>query len=194
MSLSCHYTARSCFRQLRSAVTRPTVVSRSSAVAFFPQQQPVQQRRHESTETSVPVTPLDPKLEAMVSQISSLTLLEAADLASALKTRLNLPDMPVGGAFAAPAAAPAAAAPAEEEEAAPAAAEKTVFAVKLVSFDSGSKPKVIKEVKAMLGLSLVDSKKFVESAPKVMKESVPKDEAEKMKETLQALGAMVEIE
>lgn len=102
--------------------------------------------------------------------------------------------MPVGGAFAAPAAAPAAAAPAEEEEAAPAAAEKTVFAVKLVSFDSGSKPKVIKEVKAMLGLSLVDSKKFVESAPKVMKESVPKDEAEKMKETLQALGAMVEIE
>ena len=46
----------------------------------------------------------------------------------------------------------------------------------------------------MLGLSLVDSKKFVESAPKVMKESVPKEDAEKMKEKLKALGAVVEVE
>ena len=63
-----------------------------------------------------------------------------------------------------------------------------------MSFEAASKPKVIKEVKAMLGLSLVDSKKFVESAPKVMKESVPKEDAEKMKEKLKALGAVVEVE
>ena len=84
--------------------------------------------------------------------------------------------------------------PAEEEEAAPAAQEKTLFNLKLEKFDPAAKPKVIKEVKAMLGLSLVDSKKFVESAPKVMKEGVPKEEAEKIVETLKALGATVVME
>lgn len=91
-------------------------------------------------------------------------------------------------------AGPAAAAPAEEEEAAPAAAEKTLFTLKLDRFDAGAKPKVIKEIKALLGLSLVDSKKFVESAPKVMKEGVPKEDAEKIVETLKALGATVVME
>ena len=101
--------------------------------------------------------------------------------------------MPVfsGSAGAAPAAAPAAV---EEEEAAPKQEEKTLFNLKLESFDAGAKPKVIKEVKSMLGLSLVDSKKFVESAPKIMKEGVPKEEAEKMIETMKALGAMVKME
>jgi large subunit ribosomal protein L7/L12 len=63
-----------------------------------------------------------------------------------------------------------------------------------MSFEAGSKPKVIKEVKNMLGLSLVDSKKFVESAPKMMKESVPKEEAEKIIATLKELGAVVTME
>ena len=91
-------------------------------------------------------------------------------------------------------AAPGAAPAAEEEEAEPAAAEKTLFNLKLESFDAGSKPKVIKEIKTMLGLSLVDSKKFVEAAPKVLKESVPKEEAEKIIETLKALGAKATME
>lgn len=95
---------------------------------------------------------------------------------------------------AAGAAGAAGAAPAEEEEAAPPAAEKTLFNLKLESFDAAAKPKVIKEVKNMLGLSLVDSKKFVESVPKVMKESVPKEEAEKIVETLKGLGAKVVME
>jgi large subunit ribosomal protein L7/L12 len=102
--------------------------------------------------------------------------------------------MPIGGfaAAAAPAAAPAAAE--EPEEAAPAPAEKTLFTIKLMAFEATAKPKVIKEVKNLLGLSLVDSKKFVESAPKTMKESVPKEEAEKIVETLKALGATVAME
>jgi len=87
-----------------------------------------------------------------------------------------------------------AAAVAEEEEAAPAAQEKTLFTLKLESFDATAKPKVIKEIKSMLGLSLVDSKKFVESAPKVMKENVPKEEAEKILETLKGLGAKAVME
>lgn len=109
------------------------------------------------------------------------------------QSRLNIPDLPVGGFAAAPAAAPAAAA-AEVEEEAPAAQEKTLFSVKLVKFEATAKPKVIKEIKNLLGLSLVDSKKFVESAPKLMKDSVPKDEAEKIVATLKELGATVEME
>jgi large subunit ribosomal protein L7/L12 len=109
---------------------------------------------------------------------------------------LNIPDLPVGGFAAAPAAggAPAAAAAEEAEEAAPAPAEKTLFTLKLQAFDAGAKPKVIKEIKSLLGLSLVDSKKFVESAPKTMKESVPKEEAEKIVATLKELGATVTME
>jgi large subunit ribosomal protein L7/L12 len=104
--------------------------------------------------------------------------------------------MPMGGFMAAGPAAggPAAAAPVEEDEPAPAAQEKTLFNLKLQSFEPTSKPKVIKEIKSMLGLSLVDSKKFVESAPKMMKEGVPKEEAEKILETLKALGAVVVME
>jgi large subunit ribosomal protein L7/L12 len=109
--------------------------------------------------------------------------------------RLNIPDMPIGSFAAGPASTATPAAAAEEpEEAAPAKEEKTLFNLKLESFDAAAKPKVIKEVKALLGLSLVDSKKFVESAPKVMKEGVPKEEAEKMIETMKALGAVVKME
>lgn len=120
-------------------------------------------------------------------------ILAGLDTNGSYQTRLNIPDLPVGGfaAAAAPAAAPAAA---EEEEAAPAAQEKSLFNLKLQSFDAGSKPKVIKEIKSLLGLSLVDSKKFVESAPKLMKEGVPKEEGEKIVETLKALGAVVVME
>jgi len=100
--------------------------------------------------------------------------------------------MPMGG-FAAGPAAPAAA-PVEEEEAAPAQQEKTLFNLKLESFEAGAKPKIIKEIKSMLGLSLVDSKKFVESAPKMMKEGVPKDEAEKIIAALKELGGKVSME
>jgi large subunit ribosomal protein L7/L12 len=99
----------------------------------------------------------------------------------------------MGGFAAAPAQAQAAA-PVEEEEAAPKQEEKTLFNLKLESFDTAAKPKVIKEIKSMLGLSLVDSKKFVESAPKLMKEGVPKEEAEKIIETLKSLGAVVKME
>lgn len=99
--------------------------------------------------------------------------------------------MPMGGFAAAGPAAPAAAV---EEEAAPVQQEKTLFNLKLESFEAGSKPKIIKEIKSMLGLSLVDSKKFVESAPKMMREAVPKEEAEKVVELLKGLGAKVTME
>ena len=97
------------------------------------------------------------------------------------------------GGFGPSPAAPVAI-PVEEEEAAPIQQEKTLFNLKLASFDAVAKPKIIKEIKSLLGLSLVDSKKFVESAPKMMKEAVPKEEAEKIIETLKALGGVVTME
>lgn len=109
------------------------------------------------------------------------------------QSKLNIPDMPVGFAAAAAPAAPAAAVE-EAEEAAPAAAEKTLFTLKLQEFDAAAKAKVIKEVKNLLGLSLVESKKFVESAPKMMKENVPKEDAEKIIATMKELGAKVLME
>lgn len=97
---------------------------------------------------------------------------------------------PSSGGSSAAAAAP----PVEEEEAAPAPAAKTLFTLKLESFEPAAKPKIIKEVKSMLGLSLVDSKKFVESAPKVLKEGVPKEDAEKMMKVFEGLGGKVKME
>ncbi|KAI0537368.1 ribosomal protein L7/L12 C-terminal domain-containing protein [Xylaria digitata] len=180
MSVACRYAARSCARSLRP--------SASFRVATpFLQNTTSTQRRHNSTDAA----PTNPKISGIVDQISQLTLLETADLVSSLKSRLNIPDLPVGGfAAAAPAAAPAAAAE-EADEPAPAAQEKTLFTLKLTAFDAGAKAKIIKEVKNLLGLSLVDSKKFVESAPKTMKESVPKEEAEKIVATMKELGATV---
>ncbi|EKD18843.1 54S ribosomal protein L12 [Drepanopeziza brunnea f. sp. 'multigermtubi' MB_m1] len=184
MSLSCHSAARSCVRSLRS---QPCL--RIPAAAAVAQRRSTPARRWQTTEAAA----TNPKISGIVDQISQLTLLETADLVASLKSRLNIPDMPMGG-FAAGPAAPAAAAPVEEEEAAPVQQEKTLFNLKLVSFEAGSKPKIIKEVKSMLGLSLVDSKKFVESAPKLMKEGVPKEEAEKIVATLKELGAVVTMD
>ena len=88
----------------------------------------------------------------------------------------------------------AAAPPPEEDEPAPKQEEKTLFNLKLESFDAAAKPKIIKEVKSMLGLSLVDSKKFVESLPKMMKENVPKDEGEKILQKMKDLGGVAKME
>lgn len=88
----------------------------------------------------------------------------------------------------------AAAPPLEEDEPAPKQEEKTLFNLKLESIDAAAKPKIIKELKSMLGLSLVDSKKFVESLPKMMKENVPKDEGEKILQTMKDLGGVAKME
>ncbi|KAI4117011.1 MAG: hypothetical protein LQ345_002668 [Seirophora villosa] len=178
---------RYCTRALRPS-SRPSIAL--SSTPFLHQRRkptPPNHLRHESTTAST-----NPKITTIVDQISQLTLLETADLVSHLKSKLNIPDLPLasfssgGGGAGAPAPAPV-----EEEEAAPAAAEKTLFTLTLKSFEAAAKPKVIKEIKQMLGLSLVESKKFVESAPKTMKEGVPKDEREKIIETMKALGAVV---
>ncbi|KAK3722116.1 54S ribosomal protein L12, mitochondrial [Vermiconidia calcicola] len=186
MSFTCQYASRQCVRTLRSSQQ----TSLRCAAATVSRRQRQESRRWQSTEAAEPT---NPKIATIVDQIGQLTLLETAALVSTLKSRLNIPDMPMGGFGAVPAQAQAAV-PVEEEEAAPKQEEKTLFNLKLESFDAGAKPKIIKEIKAMLGLSLVDSKKFVESAPKLMKEGLPKEEAEKIIETLKGLGGVVKME
>merc|ERR1719403_445344 len=115
-----------------------------------------------------------------------MTILEVADLNELLKIKLNIKDVPVM-------AAAAAAAPSEEEEVEAKPREKTIFTVKLASFDAGKKVALIKEVKNLLeGMNLVQAKKFVESAPQTLKEDVPKEEAEALKVALEAAGGVIE--
>ncbi|KAI9138142.1 ribosomal protein L7/L12 C-terminal domain-containing protein [Paraphysoderma sedebokerense] len=117
--------------------------------------------------------------------------METADLVELLKTRLKITtptfSIPAGGA------APAAAAEKPKEEEKP--KEKAMVTVKLEKFDTASKAKVIREIKALIsGMNLVEAKKFVEGAPKVIKENVPREDAEKMKKQLEAAGGTVAFE
>lgn len=147
-----------------------------------------------SSTSSVPPPAGDAKINKLVDDIASLSLLQAADLVSLLKTRLNITEI----ALPAASAAPVATAPAVEEEAAPQEEkpkEKTMFTLRLESFNADSKAKVIREVKATFAnMNLMEAKKFAESVPQTLKENVPKEEAEKLKAAFEALGAKVTLE
>lgn len=175
--------------QQKTPMLRQTIRPASRLIARSSIRVPV---RFNSTASpdAAPKAPVDPKITNIVDQISTLTLLETSVLVSELKEKLNISDI----ALPAAGAAPAAPASPVEEEPKEAAEEKTIFAIKLQSFDAKAKPKIIKEVKGLLGLSLVDSKKFVEAAPKVLKDNVPKEDADKIKATLEGLGAQVTLE
>ncbi|KAF9451748.1 ClpS-like protein [Macrolepiota fuliginosa MF-IS2] len=141
------------------------------------------------TTTLPPAASNDPVINRIVDDISGLTLLQAADLVTLLKSRLNIQEIALPAASAAPAAAPAAEEPAAKVQ------EKTVFNVKLESFDAAAKPKIIKEVKGLVpNLTLIEAKKFVESVPKVLKENLSKEDAEKLQKVFQDLGAVVKLE
>ena len=121
-------------------------------------------------------------INAIVEQLSGLTVLEIADLVKNLETKWG-----VSAAAPVAAAAPAAGA------AAPAAEEKTSFDVILKDVGS-NKIGVIKEVRAAVaGLGLAEAKALVEGAPKTIKEGVTKEEAEEIKKKIEAAGAKVEI-
>ncbi len=125
-------------------------------------------------------------LEQIADNLSSLTVLEAAELAKMLEEKWG-----VSAAAAAPVAMAAApgAAPAAEAEA---AEEQTEFDVILASIGD-KKINVIKEVRAITGLGLKEAKDLVEAAPKPVKEAVSKDDAAKFKAQLEGAGAGVEI-
>jgi len=120
-------------------------------------------------------------LAKIVEDLSSLTVLEAAELAKLLEEKWGVS----AAAAVAVASGPAAAAAAPVEE-------KTEFSVELTSIGD-KKIEVIKEVRAITGLGLKEAKDMVESAPKMVKEGVNKEEAEKLKVQLEKVGAKVTL-
>ena len=123
-------------------------------------------------------------INAIVEQLSGLTVLEIADLVKNLETKWGVSAAAPVAVAAAPAAGGAAAAPVEE---------KTAFDVILKEVGA-NKIGVIKEVRAAVaGLGLAEAKALVESAPKTVKEGVTKEEAEEIKKKIEAAGAKVEI-
>lgn len=122
------------------------------------------------------------KLNQIIDEIGSLTVLELAELVKELETK-----------FGVSAAMPVAMGPAPAQAAAPAEEEKSEFKAELV--DSGAdKIKVIKALRTVVkDLSLTDAKKLVESAPTVIAEHVKKEDAQKMKAELEAAGAKVKL-
>ncbi len=124
------------------------------------------------------------KLQAILTSIETLTVLELAELVKALEVKFGV------SAAAAPVAV--AAAGGAVAGGAAAAEEKTSFTVTLVSAGD-KKINVIKEIRTVTSLGLKEAKDLVEGAPKVIKEDVSKDEAAKIKTVLEAQGAKVEI-
>ena len=120
-------------------------------------------------------------IEKIVEDLSALTVMEAAELATALEEKWG-----VSAAAAAPVAMVAAGGDAAAAE------EKDEFTVVLASA-GGNKIAVIKEVRAITGLGLKEAKDLVDGAPKEIKEGVKKEEAEEMKKTLEAAGASIEL-
>lgn len=121
--------------------------------------------------------------DQLIETIEQMSVLELAELVKTLEEKF--------GVSAAAMAAPAAAAPADDSGA-DSAAEKTEF--KVVLKDMGSqKIKVIQALRKVMTLGLADAKKMVESAPVTLVEAASKDDAAKMKETLEAAGAVVEL-
>jgi large subunit ribosomal protein L7/L12 len=121
-------------------------------------------------------------LSKIVDELSTLTVLEAAELAKMLEEKWGVTAAAAVAVAAAPGAGGGAAA----------AEEKTEFTVVLASVGD-KKIEVIKEVRALTGLGLKEAKDLVEAAPKPVKEGVNKEEAEKIKVTLEKVGAKVEL-
>ncbi|HEV7478874.1 MAG TPA: 50S ribosomal protein L7/L12 [Roseiarcus sp.] len=121
-------------------------------------------------------------LEKIVDELSSLTVLEAAELAKLLEGKWGVSAAAAVAVAASPAAG-AAAAPVEEQ---------TEFSVILAAIGD-KKIEVIKEVRAITALGLKEAKDLVEAAPKPIKEGVSKEEAEKIKAALEKAGAKVEV-
>ena len=121
-------------------------------------------------------------LAKIADELSTLTVIEASELSKMLEERWGVSAAAPVAVAAAPGAAPAA----EEAE------EQTEFTVILASFGE-KKINVIKEVRAITGLGLKEAKALVEDAPKPVKEDVSKDDADKIKEKLEAAGATVEV-
>ncbi|CAK9299973.1 unnamed protein product [Gordionus sp. m RMFG-2023] len=135
------------------------------------------------------------KIIDLVKEISSLNLLEVADLNALLKKTLNIQDIASSFNPLSIAAMNAQNMQSNSNDKEAQSSTKTAFTVKMTKYDETKKVGIIKEIKnLMTGMNLVQAKKYVESLPQTVKSDLGKDEAEKLKEQLTALGATIVIE
>ena len=124
-----------------------------------------------------------PTKEEILEAISNMTVLEISELVKDMEEKFGVSAAAPVAVAAAPGAAPAA----------EAAEEQTEFDVVLKGFADGKKIPVIKEVRAITGLGLKEAKELVEAGDKPLKEGVSKEEANQLKEKLEAAGATIEV-
>ncbi|XP_076761641.1 mitochondrial ribosomal protein L12 [Xylocopa sonorina] len=167
-------------RQFHKCVIQQTETAAAATTASIP---PVSESVSTRTEAAV-----DSKIELIANQIVSLNLIEVAQLSDLLKKRLNLPDAPIMpmGNFMAPTK--------EEEPEVQSQVVQSAFTVRLTGFDDKKKVALIKEIKAILpNCNLVQAKKFVESAPAIVKADISKEEADQIMEAITKGGGTAEI-
>ncbi|XP_077243025.1 ribosomal protein L12 family protein [Tasmannia lanceolata] len=149
----------------------------------------------QETSNPKPMIPIE-RVSMIVDEISELTLLEVSDLTEILRKRFDVNEMPImtvmmpGMGMGIGGRKGGGAAPKGEEK----KAEKTAFDLKLESFDTASKIKIIKEVRTFTDLGLKEAKDLVEKSPTLLKKGVAKEEAEKIIEKMKEVGAKVVME
>jgi large subunit ribosomal protein L7/L12 len=161
---------------------RPKKAAKEKEVTEAPEAKKEEVKEAAKTKRQVKGLSKDEIIEA----VKNMTVLDLADLVKALEQEFGVTAAPVAAAVAAPVATPGEAAERPETE------EKTEFSVTLKSFGE-RKIEVIKAVREVTDLGLKQAKDLVEAAPQLVKESVPKEEAETIKQKLEAAGATVEI-
>lgn len=140
-------------------------------------------------ETDVDKVVAPPHVHDLAHEIVHLNLLELKELTNKIADHFGFDEEMMAASYGGGVGGQAAAAAPEEEE----KEEKTIFDLKLLSFDAKAKIKVIKEVRSIAGLGLKEAKELVESAPKVVQKDLKADKAEELKAQLEAVGAQVEV-
>jgi large subunit ribosomal protein L7/L12 len=139
------------------------------------------------TDPSKVVAP--PHIHQLAHEIVQLSMLEMKELTDKIADHFGFDDEMMAASYGGGAAMAGAGGEAPVEE----VAAKTIFDLKLIGFDAKAKIKVIKEVRAILGLGLKEAKELVESAPKVIQKDLKQEKADELKAQLEAVGAEIEI-
>lgn len=139
-------------------------------------------------ETDIDKVVAPPHVHDLAHEIVHLNLLELKELTNKISDHFGFDEEMMAASYGGGGGQVVAAAPEEEVQ-----EEKTIFDLKLVSFDAKAKIKVIKEVRSMAGLGLKEAKELVESAPKIVQKDLKPEKAEELKAALEAVGAQVEI-
>lgn len=139
-------------------------------------------------ETDVDKVVAPPHVHDLAHEIVHLNLLELKELTNKIADHFGFDEEMMAASYGGGGGQAATTAPAEEVQ-----EEKTIFDLKLVSFDAKAKIKVIKEVRSIAGLGLKEAKELVESAPKIVQKDLKPEKAEELKAALEAVGAVVEV-